>query len=79
MPTFRHGHAGAPDWRDAANACLEQLGSGDASLGFLYITDVLADHASDILAWFSENTGRVQSASGYARRVANIWTSLRLL
>jgi small ligand-binding sensory domain FIST len=57
MPTFRHGHAGAPDWRDAAHACLEQLGSGDATLGFLYLTDVLADHAADILEWFKEKTG----------------------
>lgn len=57
MPTFRYGHASAPDWRDAARSILAQLGAGEASLGFLYITDVLADHASDILAWFREETG----------------------
>jgi len=56
MPTFRYGHASAPDWRDAAQACLEQLGEGEASLGFLYITDVLADHGADILDWFRERT-----------------------
>jgi small ligand-binding sensory domain FIST len=56
MPTFRYGHASAPDWRDAAQACLTQLGEGEASLGFLYVTDVLADHAGDILNWFSEHT-----------------------
>lgn len=57
MPTFRYGHASAPDWRDAARACLAQLGPDEASLGFLYLTDVLADHAGDILAWFREETG----------------------
>lgn len=56
MPTFRYGHASAPDWRDAAQACLEQLGEGEASLGFLYVTDVLADHGADILDWFRERT-----------------------
>ena len=57
MPTFRYGHATASDWRDAARLCLAQLGSGSASLGFLYITDVLADHAGDILAFFQDHTG----------------------
>lgn len=57
MPTFRYGHASGPDWRDAARSCVIQLGSGDASLGFLYITDVLADHAAEILDWFREETG----------------------
>ena len=57
MPTFRYGHASAPDWRDAAKSCLEQLGGGSATLGFLYITDLLADHASDIHAWFKVQTG----------------------
>ncbi|MBI4203819.1 MAG: FIST C-terminal domain-containing protein [Betaproteobacteria bacterium] len=57
MPTFRYGHASASDWRDAARSCLTQLGSGLANLGFLYVTDVLADHASDILAHLREHTG----------------------
>jgi len=57
MPTFRYGHATAPDWRDAARSCGAQLGSGSATIGFLYITDVLADHAGDILAFFKNHTG----------------------
>lgn len=59
MPTFRYGHASAPDWRDAATSCLTQLGTGDATLGFLYVTDLLADHVADILAWFKDETGIV--------------------
>jgi len=57
MPTFRHAHAAAADWREAAQACREGLGEGRGSLGFIYVTDLLADHASDILAWFRQHTG----------------------
>lgn len=57
MPTFRYAHASAADWRGAAQSCLGLLGEGTSSLGFLYVTDVLADHMSDILGWFSQHTG----------------------
>ena len=42
MPTFRHGYSADADWRRAAHACLEQLGSGGGTLGFLYATDHFA-------------------------------------
>jgi small ligand-binding sensory domain FIST len=57
MPDFRYAHATGQDWREAARSCLAQLGQGPASLGFLYLTDVLADHAADILAAFKKTTG----------------------
>ncbi len=57
MPDFRYGHANAKDWREAANSCLAQLGEGAASLGFLYVTDLLSDHLGDILALFRSKTG----------------------
>ena len=57
MPDFRYAHATAKEWREAANSCLTQLGQGPASLGFLYVTDVLADHVGDILAAFKSRTG----------------------
>ncbi len=57
MPDFRYGHANAKDWREAVNSCLGQLGQGPASLGFLYVTDHLAEHLKDILALFREKTG----------------------
>jgi small ligand-binding sensory domain FIST len=57
MPDFRYGHAAARDWRDAANSCLAQLEQGPASLGFLYVTDQLAEHLGDILAFFRSKTG----------------------
>jgi len=57
MPDFRYGHAAAPSWKEAADACLEQVGRGPASLGFLYVTDLLADHLGDILALFKSRTG----------------------
>ena len=57
MPEFRYGHASASDWREAAKACLAQLGQGPANLGFLYVTDLLGDHLGDILALFRSKTG----------------------
>ncbi len=56
MPGFRYGHAGATDWRVAAQSCLEQIGPGSGNLGFLYVTDVLGDHLPDILACFKRET-----------------------
>jgi len=56
VPGFRYGHAGAADWRAAAQSCLEQMGSGPGNLGFLYVTDVLADRLPDILACFKRET-----------------------
>jgi len=56
MPDFRYGHAAAQNWKEAAEACLAQLGEGAASLGFLYVTDLLSDHLGDILALFRGNT-----------------------
>src|SRR5258706_10015088 len=54
---FRYAHANAKDWREAANSCLAQLGQGRASLGFLYVTDLFADHLGDLLADLKRRTG----------------------
>jgi small ligand-binding sensory domain FIST len=57
MPDFRYGHAAAEDWQSAVQACLAQLGRGPANLGFLYVTDLFADHSADILAAVRSGTG----------------------
>jgi small ligand-binding sensory domain FIST len=57
MPRFRYGHAADPDWRKAAEICLEQLGPGGGNLGFLYVTDVLADELAGILDVMRTRTG----------------------
>ena len=57
MPDFRYGHAAALDWKQAAEDCIAQIGVGPASLGFLYVTDLLSDHLGDILALFRSRTG----------------------
>jgi small ligand-binding sensory domain FIST len=57
MPDFRYAHASSADWQEATRSCLAQLGKGPASLGFLYLTDVLADHAGDILAALKKASG----------------------
>jgi small ligand-binding sensory domain FIST len=58
MDMFRIAHAAAPDWRQAANTCLAQLGDipAEASLGFLYVTDHLAGDLPNILGFFKEQT-----------------------
>src|SRR5688572_2709631 len=55
--TFRFGHAAHEDWREAAESCLSQLAGVPASLGFLYVTDLLADHLGEILDFFRARTG----------------------
>jgi small ligand-binding sensory domain FIST len=62
---FRYGHAASVRWEAATDACLAQLesapGEDDRSrLGFLYVTDQLADKADDILSRFKERTGITQ-------------------
>jgi len=56
MAGFRYAHA-AGGWREATQSCLAQIGREPGTLGFLYVTDALADHASDILAQLREETG----------------------
>jgi small ligand-binding sensory domain FIST len=54
---FRYAHASATDWREAVKSCLAQLGQGPASLGFVYVTDLLADRLGEIVALFKSQTG----------------------
>jgi len=56
MSKFRYGHARGKDWREAAQACLAQLGKG-GSLGFLYVTDLVSDRLQEILTVFRRVTG----------------------
>ncbi len=55
---FRVAHASG-EWARAAKECVTQLeaGPGDANLGFLYVTDILADDLSSILTFLRERTG----------------------
>lgn len=56
---FRVGHARAERWRDAADVCLEMIGTipPAASLGFVYIAYRLAPHSRRILAHLKTETG----------------------
>ncbi|MDE0058444.1 MAG: FIST C-terminal domain-containing protein [Defluviicoccus sp.] len=55
---FRAGHAAGGDWESIADSCIEQLGPcGDATLGFVYATDLLADSLEPILARLTGATG----------------------
>jgi small ligand-binding sensory domain FIST len=56
MAPFRYGCGTGADWRTATDACLAQLGSG-GDVGFLYVTDRLADHLAEILARCKSATG----------------------
>lgn len=55
---FRTAHA-TGTWHQAAKACLAQLGDvkGNANLGFVYVTDALADDLPSILTFLRETTG----------------------
>ena len=56
---FKYGHSGAPQWNEAAQACLSQIGSVPtaANLGFIYVTDKYANRMSNILDFVKESTG----------------------
>ena len=54
---FRFGHAAGKDWQEAARSCIAQIGGPPASLGFLYVTDLLADYLADIVEFFRQHTG----------------------
>jgi len=56
-PSFRFGHATGKDWQETARLCLARLSGPPASLGFLYVTDLLADHVGEILDFFRQRTG----------------------
>ena len=59
MTPFRTAHAAATDWKQAASACAEQLGDSAAGprLGFLYLTDHLAEHMGEVLDIMRRRTG----------------------
>lgn len=56
---FKFAHAANPDWTQAAQACMGQLGAipSSATLGFLYVSDTFADELDAILAFFKSATG----------------------
>ncbi len=56
---FKYAHAAASTWREAAAACLDQIGEvpATATLGFLYVADAFADELGAILAFFKDATG----------------------
>lgn len=62
MPSFTMAHAAGGDWAQLAKSCADQLISkggtegGQANLGFLYATDLLADDLGSILTFLRERT-----------------------
>ena len=60
---FRSAHGEAPEWRDALDACIANLGSlpalkeGSARLGFLYVTEPMAPRLGAIVETLRERTG----------------------
>jgi hypothetical protein len=69
MTRFRAGHAAGADWREAVDACLKELMRAPQAnprktnpprtnpLGFLYVTDVIAEQAGEILDRLRKETG----------------------
>ncbi|HEV7802308.1 MAG TPA: FIST N-terminal domain-containing protein [Burkholderiales bacterium] len=56
MSQFRYAHAGGKDWREVADSCARQLEGATGTLGFLYATDRIGDHLSDVLALLRKTT-----------------------
>jgi small ligand-binding sensory domain FIST len=59
MTGFSFGHASGSGWRESVQSCLAALGAvpETGNLGFLYVTDALADHMGAVLDLFREGTG----------------------
>jgi small ligand-binding sensory domain FIST len=59
MTGFSFGHASGDGWREVVENCLDALGTVPESgnLGFLYVTDALADRMGEVLGLFREATG----------------------
>ena len=59
MPPFKIAHTIAEDWAHAAKECADGLGKEveTANLGFVYITDELAEDFSSILTYLRQKTG----------------------
>lgn len=57
MASFRYGHGSNPDWRQAAQACIDQLGGRGGTLGFLYASDYFAADMALVLDHFKQSTG----------------------
>jgi small ligand-binding sensory domain FIST len=57
MAQFRYAHAGGQDWHEVAHSCASQLEGAKGNLGFLYATDRVADHLTEILALCRKTTG----------------------
>ncbi|MGH8618950.1 MAG: FIST signal transduction protein [Burkholderiales bacterium] len=57
MSRFHLGHARGDDWQLAARACAAQLAGSGGTLGFVYVTDHVADHFDDVLQILKQSTG----------------------
>jgi len=59
MESFRVVHTPAEDWAHAAKICADGICRDKAgyNLGFLYVTDLLADDLSSILTYLRQKTG----------------------
>jgi small ligand-binding sensory domain FIST len=59
MAHFKAAHATAEDWAHVAQACVDKLAPlpEGANLGFVYVTDVLANDFSSILMYLRQKTG----------------------
>lgn len=55
---FKAAHAAGPDWARAVKTCVESLGvlTADHRLGFVYVTEALAEDLSSVLAFLRQTT-----------------------
>jgi len=56
MEGFKVAHIATDDWSHAAKHCADALGDGQASLGFLYVTEALSGHLGSLLTYLRQKT-----------------------
>lgn len=56
---FKYGHSANKQWQEATQACLAQIGDipATANLGFIYVSDQLAEKAQEMLSMLQGVTG----------------------
>lgn len=57
MPSFQYGHSAHSDARQAAEACIDQLGGAGGTLGFVYASDHFAADMGPVLEQLKDATG----------------------
>ena len=58
MNSLKLGHSAKPDWQQAADDCLQQIGpAGEFNLAFVYVTDAFSNELGNMLRYLKTHSG----------------------